>query len=260
LKAGDFAVLLKLMLHGWLETAIERSHGPHWLKRSVLRISAFAIAVQGSAWMRPGWAEHASVTVNTGTCERLSYCLSVGIMTTRSNSPMQLTRAADYGVRVMIHLARLTDGHRASLPELARAIGAPASFLSKVLQALCRAGLIDSRRGQSGGFVMLRLGAGATLYEVVEAIDGPICLNVCLAAGESCSRRSRCPARPVWVEAQHAVIRVLCSVTNAELATGQTGFPAVEEAGASNVPPTVPMARSDREDAHRTPPFGRDRQ
>jgi len=49
-------------------------------------------------------------------------------------SSMQLTRAADYAVRVTIHLATLPENARALLPALAEATGAPASFLSKVLQ------------------------------------------------------------------------------------------------------------------------------
>jgi len=75
----------------------------------------------------------------------------------RTNSSMQLTRAADYAVRVMIHLATLPAHERASLPALAEATGAPESFLSKVLQALSRARLITSLRGQAGGFEILPL-------------------------------------------------------------------------------------------------------
>ncbi len=96
----------------------------------------------------------------------------------KCNSSMQLTRAADYGVRVMIHLATLTAEERALLPALALATGAPESFLSKVLQALSRAELITSWRGKSGGFAILPLGRNASMYDVIEAIDGPICLNV----------------------------------------------------------------------------------
>ena len=85
----------------------------------------------------------------------------------RSSSTMQLTRAADYGVRVMIHMATLSDHERALLPTLARATGAPQSFLSKVLQALCRAGFLISRRGQSGGFEMLPAGRQASVRTTV---------------------------------------------------------------------------------------------
>jgi Rrf2 family protein len=136
----------------------------------------------------------------------------------RPNSSMQLTRAADYGVRVMIQLTALKGNGRVSLPELARATGAPESFLSKVLQSLARAGLISSRRGQLGGFHITQRGAAASMREVIEAIDGAICLNVCLIPGRSCSRKARCPAHPVWIEAQQAMMEVLSGATIASLA------------------------------------------
>jgi Rrf2 family protein len=136
----------------------------------------------------------------------------------KSNASMQLTRAADYAVRVMIHLASLPEGTRVLLPTLAQATGAPASFLSKVLQHLTRAGLIASRRGQLGGFAILRRGRLASIRGVVEAIDGPICLNVCLQHGKSCSRKSWCPAHRVWAHAQAAMLQVLTKAVIADLA------------------------------------------
>jgi Rrf2 family protein len=134
---------------------------------------------------------------------------------------MQLTRAADYAVRVMVHLATLPASERSLLPALARATSTPASFLSKVLQALCRAGFIASRRGQAGGFEILDPGRQASIRQVIEAIDGPICLNLCLTSGASCSRKSYCPAHPIWFKAQEAMLAVLDGATVAELA-GQT--------------------------------------
>ncbi len=131
---------------------------------------------------------------------------------------MQLTRAADYAVRVMIHLATLPAQERALLPTLAAATGAPKSFLSKVLQALCRAGFIVSRRGQSGGFEMLPAGREASVRTVIEAIDGPICLNFCMTTGVSCNRKSFCPAHPIWEKAQEAMLKVLSAATVADLA------------------------------------------
>lgn len=138
----------------------------------------------------------------------------------KPNSSMQLTRAADYAVRVMIHLAGPVSEDRVSLPALAEATEAPESFLSKVLQALARAGLISSRRGQSGGFKITEHGRAATMREVIEAIDGPICLNLCLVSGRSCDRKRRCPAHPVWAQAQMAMLDVLAGATIADLAHG----------------------------------------
>lgn len=131
---------------------------------------------------------------------------------------MQLTRAADYAIRVMMHLASLPLGERVLLPALAEATETPESFLSKVLQALARAGLIDSRRGKTGGFVLLESGRNATMRQIVEAIDGPIVLNLCLNCGRDCDRKPWCQAHPVWKEAQQAMLAVLDSAIVADLA------------------------------------------
>jgi len=136
----------------------------------------------------------------------------------RTNSSMQLTRAADYAVRVMIHLATLPAHERASLPALAAATRTPESFLSKVLQALSRAGLITSLRGQAGGFEILPSGRRASMRQVIEAIDGPIHLNVCLISERACGRARGCPAHHVWVEAQRAMLDVLSRAVIAEMA------------------------------------------
>lgn len=131
---------------------------------------------------------------------------------------MQLTRGADYAVRVMIQLALPESDGRLSLPELARATNTPESFLSKVLQSLARAGLLSSRRGQAGGFRITPRGRQASMREIIEVVDGPICLNVCLAHGQSCARKAHCPAHPVWARAQRAMFEIISGVTVAAMA------------------------------------------
>ena len=136
----------------------------------------------------------------------------------KTNSSMQLTRAADYAMRVMIHLATLPADERALLPALAAATAAPESFLSKVLQALSRARLVSSQRGQTGGFAILPRGKRASMREVIEAIDGPVYLNVCLISARACGRAKWCPAHTVWVEAQRAMLEVLSAAVIEDLA------------------------------------------
>ena len=136
----------------------------------------------------------------------------------KCNSSMQLTRAADYAVRVMVHLATLRDEQRALLPDLAQATEAPESFLSKVLQSLKHANLVSSRRGKAGGFAILPEGREASMRQVIEAVDGPVCLNVCLNSSKDCERKSWCPAHPVWARAQRAMFDVLMSVTVSTMA------------------------------------------
>lgn len=131
---------------------------------------------------------------------------------------MQLTRAADYAVRVMIHLAGLPPGTRTSRDELAAAAECPEQFLSKVLQNLTRAGLVVSHRGNTGGFELPAERREATMLDVIEAVEGPIRLNLCLTSDRACTRQSWCPGHSVWVEAQAAMVEVLRKVTIGTLA------------------------------------------
>jgi Rrf2 family protein len=154
----------------------------------------------------------------------------------KCNSSMQLTRAADYGVRVMVHLASKDEKERSLLSALAEATDAPESFLSKVLQALTRAHLISSQRGKSGGFAILPRGRAASMLQVIEAIDGPICLNVCLVSGMQCERSLWCPAHP-------AMLRVLAEASIADLASRVSQRPALNDLP-SEASPLLPIARS----------------
>jgi Rrf2 family protein len=149
---------------------------------------------------------------------------------------MQLTRAADYAVRVMIHLAGLPPGARVSRSELSVAAECPEQFLCKVLQNLTRAGLMISHRGNTGGFELEELHRTASILEVVEAIEGPIRLNLCLTRDHACTRQSWCPAHCVWADAQAALLQVLRESNISKLA---------EQAARSRRPPLVVIGEPD---------------
>ncbi|HKH99753.1 MAG TPA: Rrf2 family transcriptional regulator [Candidatus Sulfotelmatobacter sp.] len=131
---------------------------------------------------------------------------------------MQITRATDYAVRVMIHLAGLPPGSTVRQSELSKATDVSGHFLSKVLQQLVRSGLIRSQRGSGGGYVLALAPNSVSLLDVVEAMEGPVRLNQCLEEGPSCDKKSWCPAHQVWAEAQAAVGNVLGSASIASLA------------------------------------------
>jgi|SRR5579863_4618733 len=131
---------------------------------------------------------------------------------------MQVTRAADYAIRVIIHLAGMPVGSWASHTQLAEAAECPPQFLSKVLQRLTRAGLVVSHRGNAGGFELPAARRKATLLDVVEAIEGPIHLNSCLDQCTPCSRLNWCPAHTVWDAAQSSLRSILSSAVIDELA------------------------------------------
>jgi len=131
---------------------------------------------------------------------------------------MQLTRAADYAVRMMIHLATLPQGSRTNRAALATAAGMPEPFVGKILQNLTKSGLIESQRGMNGGFALASSPEKVSILDVVEAVEGPTALNLCVKRGATCDRKAWCPAHPVWCEAQDAMTAVLRRATLASLA------------------------------------------
>jgi Rrf2 family protein len=131
---------------------------------------------------------------------------------------MQLTRAADYAVRVMVHLAGAPPTTRASRSELAASVDCPEQFLSKVLQSLNKAGLVISHRGNTGGFELPPGRRHSSVLEIIEAVEGPIRLNVCLDVRGECDQASFCVVYPVWKDAQNALTAVLREATIDRLA------------------------------------------
>jgi Rrf2 family protein len=131
---------------------------------------------------------------------------------------MQITRATDYAVRVMVTLAAVPDGQKMQLETLAEATGVRATFLSKILQRLVHRGLVLSHRGTGGGFCLKVLPDSVTLLEVIEAMEGPLQLNVCMGEGTGCERKTSCATYPYWLDARTALKTVLSAVSIAQLA------------------------------------------
>ena len=126
---------------------------------------------------------------------------------------MQITRTADYGVRVMTQLALLPLGTRMTVADMAQESGASMAFVGKILQRLVRARLVVSHRGYEGGFELAREANTISLLDIVSALEGPLCLNECLAGGPGCDRASWCAAEEVWKNAQAALAAVLRQAT-----------------------------------------------
>lgn len=122
---------------------------------------------------------------------------------------MQITRTADYGVRVMTRLASAPPGTRMTVADLARDSNASVAFTGKILQRLAGARLVVSHRGFEGGFELARAAETISLLDIVSALDGPLCLNECLPGGSGCDRSPWCGAHGVWANAQAALAAVL---------------------------------------------------
>jgi Rrf2 family protein len=120
---------------------------------------------------------------------------------------LQLTRKADYGIRLMLEAAShaegpLTTAHAAKRQQI------PYEFLRKVAQTLVSRTLLVSERGIRGGLTLARPAETITVLDIVDAFESPA-LNRCTVEPPRCDRRDVCAVYPVWVEAQSEVDRVL---------------------------------------------------
>jgi Rrf2 family iron-sulfur cluster assembly transcriptional regulator len=133
---------------------------------------------------------------------------------------MHLNRGVEYGIQGLTYLARDGGGRSALLREVSRATAVPESFLSKIFQRLVRSGLIRSRRGFRGGFLLARPASQITLREVVEALQGPIATPPGnLASGEKGSAATAGSAlQQALARAQSRVRAVFEEITVADLA------------------------------------------
>src|SRR3546814_16349653 len=78
----------------------------------------------------------------------------------------------DYGVVVMSQMSR-DRGAVATAPDLAEATALPAPTVSKILKMLVKGGLVESRRGVNGGYVLTRRPEDISAAEIIAALDGP---------------------------------------------------------------------------------------
>jgi Rrf2 family protein len=135
---------------------------------------------------------------------------------------MQITRQADYAVRAILYLAQVgsnRDNGRVATGSVAKEQNIPSSFLAKIIAQLSIAGLLDTLRGAHGGVKLARKPMDITLMEVVEAIDGPIQLNICVETPGTCPLEPNCSVRMVWCDAQNELVTRLRNTNFAELAS-----------------------------------------
>jgi Rrf2 family protein len=136
---------------------------------------------------------------------------------------MMFSTKAEYGVRVMVELARRTDGEPVPLAEIAANDGLPLAYLEHLVARLRKAGLVDSRRGSRGGYLLARPAA-----EVVEALEGSIAPIECISEAADgsivCSREAGrqgsghpCPTKTLWTRVRFSIVNTLRETTLADL-------------------------------------------
>jgi len=136
---------------------------------------------------------------------------------------MMFSTKAEYGVRVMVHLAQRGDGQPIPLASVAESEGLPLAYLEHLVRRLRRAGLVESRRGAHGGYTLARPAGSVSMAEIVEALEGEIAPIECITADADgtlvCARETTepCPTKLLWTRVQGSIVRTLRDMTLADL-------------------------------------------
>jgi len=129
-----------------------------------------------------------------------------------------VSRGADYAIRAMLDVASQSEGGRTVTEQIALRQEIPGAFLSKVVAQLTQSGLLRTQRGASGGVFLGRAAEEISLRHIVEAVQGPVVLNLCTGPYDGCSRADTCPANSLFQQIQQSLAEGLDKATLAEMA------------------------------------------
>jgi Rrf2 family iron-sulfur cluster assembly transcriptional regulator len=147
---------------------------------------------------------------------------------------MKVSTRGDYACRALLSLALQADSvSPTSVRDIAERTGLPQPYLEQILLALKGAGIVVSKRGVGGGYVLAREPALITLGDIVSAVDGPIVVG---DFGEphqngACDHEGQCVLLAVWAGVGDQMRRLLDGLTLADVAAmarGEKPWPAAD--------------------------------
>ena len=131
---------------------------------------------------------------------------------------MLYSKTAQYSIQSMLFIAANNSDQNILVRDVAKELGLPSSFLSKILQTLSRYGFLNSVKGPKGGFSLSEKGAGSTIAELVAVVDGPMNFDMCLAGFSPCNEENACPFHQEWKRIREEIREVVNSRSIYELA------------------------------------------
>ena len=140
---------------------------------------------------------------------------------------MRVSTRGDYASRALLSLALGADHSvPTSVRDLAERTGLPQPYLEQILLILKGVGLVRSKRGVGGGYVLAREPEDITLAEIVAAVDGPIVAGDFGEPHENgaCDHEGQCILLAVWAEVGEQIRSQLQSLTLADMVSRSQGI------------------------------------
>jgi FeS assembly SUF system regulator len=129
---------------------------------------------------------------------------------------LRVTKLTDYATVVLTALAA-RPGEVLSAPGLAELAGLELPTVAKILKPLAQAGLVSGIRGANGGYRLARPAADISLFEIVEALEGPLGMTECSIHAGACGIESSCGVRANWRHINDVVADALRGVSLAQM-------------------------------------------
>jgi Rrf2 family protein len=129
----------------------------------------------------------------------------------------KINRKTDYAVRVCVALARRPWGARLSTQSIQEEMLIPRPFLQRIIAELSQAGLLHTNAGPNGGLQLARPPEDITLRDILQVMEGPLCLSDCLVAPQECPLSTECPVRSRWGRLQTIILMELERTTLRQL-------------------------------------------
>jgi Rrf2 family protein len=135
--------------------------------------------------------------------------------------PLQISRRIEYGLRAMVCLAAQPEAKVMPFREIARRMNVPQDFLAKILKQLVTRQLAVSTRGARGGYRLGRPSRQISFLDVIEAVEGPVVVNLCQDGHDSCRLSRGCTLYGVWKRGQEKMLEVYRGATLDQLAMAE---------------------------------------
>jgi Rrf2 family protein len=133
-----------------------------------------------------------------------------------------LTAKGKYGLKALVHLARLPPGETTQSQEIAAANNVPKKFLDAILGDLRNAGIVHSRKGPGGGYRLGRPARDIKVGNVIRALDGPLAPIACASRTayrpcDDCKDVKTCAVRIAMTRARDAMAEILDKMSIADM-------------------------------------------
>ncbi len=123
------------------------------------------------------------------------------------------SKKCEYGIQAILFLSAEVESQICSADEISKKLLIPKEFVSKILQELTTSGIVDSKKGKSGGFFLSKPISEIRLIDVVTAIDGFDIFNKCVLGFSNCSSDSPCPVHNTWAKLSKETVQMLSEAT-----------------------------------------------